>query len=36
MFWKYGQPAKQIAIRALMNTKKAEETPVRERILNWW
>ena len=33
IFGKQGRPARQIVMRALMNTKMAEETPVRDHVL---
>ena len=33
MFGKQGRYAREIAIRALMNTKMTEETPMREHVL---
>ena len=33
MFGEQGRPARQIAMKALMNTKMAEGTPVREHVL---
>ena len=33
MFREKGRPVRQITMRALMNTKMAEGTPVREHIL---